>query len=155
MQDKILLGQGEDGWSIVDGILVYKGHIFLSAYSLLWQQLIADAHNVGHEGIQKTLHRLRASFHNPVLSKLVRDFVASCTVCQRNKTEHLHPAGLLQPLAVPTTIWADISMDFVLRSSEGAWQVCYSLSSGSFFEVRPLHYFGTSVYDQFCCSSIL
>lgn len=34
-------------------------------------------------------------------------------ICQRNKTEHLHPAGLLQPLTVPTAVWADISMDFI------------------------------------------
>jgi hypothetical protein len=40
-------------------------------------------------------------------------WVRNCDTCQRNKTEHLHPAGLLQPLAVPQQIWMDISMDFV------------------------------------------
>jgi hypothetical protein len=39
--------------------------------------------------------------------------VRGCITCQKNKTEHLHPAGLLQPLGVPSAIWADISMDFI------------------------------------------
>jgi hypothetical protein len=81
--------------------------------SPLWQHLLFDAHNMGHEGVQKTLHRLRASFHVPQMRKLVQEFVRSCLVCQRNKTEHLHPSGLLQPLTIPTQVWTDISMDFV------------------------------------------
>jgi hypothetical protein len=39
--------------------------------------------------------------------------VRACITCQRNKTDHLHPAGLLQPLEVPTTVWSDLTMDFI------------------------------------------
>ena len=62
---------------------------------------------------QKKLVRLRASFNNAQASKMVRDYVKACIVCQRNKTEHLHPADLLQPLDVPSATWSDIAMDFV------------------------------------------
>lgn len=68
---------------------------------------------MGYEGVQKTLVRLRTSFYYPHASRLVRDFIKGCLVYQRNKTEHLHPAGLLQPLDVPSSVWSDISMDFV------------------------------------------
>lgn len=74
--------------------------------------ILAAAH-VGHEGIQKTLQRPRSDFYVPHARQEVRDFVQACVTCQRNKTEHLHPTGLLQPLEVPTTVWTDISMDFV------------------------------------------
>ncbi|WVZ50867.1 hypothetical protein U9M48_002078, partial [Paspalum notatum var. saurae] len=57
---------------------------------------------------QKTLHCLRAEFYIDHDRAVVRDFVRACATCWRNKTEHLHPAGLLQP-----SVWSDIAMDFV------------------------------------------
>jgi len=71
------------------------------------------SHTQAHEGIQKTLHRLRRDFIVDHDRTVVRDFVWSCAVCQQNKTESLHPAGLLQPLPVPDQVWSDISMDFI------------------------------------------
>jgi len=62
---------------------------------------------------KKTLHRLCREFVVDHDRRLVKEFVRSCFTCQRNKTEHLHPAGLLQPLEVPSQVWSDISMDFV------------------------------------------
>jgi hypothetical protein len=74
--------------------------------------LLQEAHG-SHEGAQKTLHRFRASFYNAHAHRLVREYVRGCAICQRNKTEHLHPAGLLQPLPIPDHVWQDIAMDFV------------------------------------------
>jgi hypothetical protein len=37
----------------------------------------------------------------------------ACTTCQRNKSEHLHPADLLQPLDMLSSLWADVTMNFV------------------------------------------
>jgi hypothetical protein len=71
------------------------------------------AHSAGHEGVQKTLHRLRADFYIPGDRAMVQDWVRSCETCQRNKMETLRPAGVLQPLDVPSQVWADISMDFI------------------------------------------
>jgi transposase InsO family protein len=73
----------------------------------------AFAHGIGHEGTQKTLHRLRVEFYIPGDRALVADWVRNYTTCQRNKTPALSPAGLLQPLEVPSQVWADISMDFI------------------------------------------
>jgi hypothetical protein len=99
--------------SMADGFVMHRGRIFVPDESTLWPALLHQAHGTGHEGVQKTLVCLRASFYNPHASRKVREFVKSCTTCQRNKTEHLHPVGLLQPLDVPHLVWADIAMDFV------------------------------------------
>jgi hypothetical protein len=81
-------------------------------------------HEMGHEGVEKTLHHLRGNFHVPGARRLVQDYVRACTTCQRNKSEHLHPAGLLQPLDISSTVWSDIAMDFVLRLSARQWKIC-------------------------------
>jgi len=93
--------------------VLHKGRIFVPDSSSLCSVLLQHAHGTGHEEAQKTLHRLRAFFYSPHASKLIHDYVRSCTICQRSKTEHLHPAGLLQPLEVPSSVWADIAMDFI------------------------------------------
>ncbi|WVZ89345.1 hypothetical protein U9M48_035766 [Paspalum notatum var. saurae] len=72
-----------------------------------------DAHGMGHEGIQKTLHRVRAIFHIPGDRSRVQDHVRACATCQQNKIDQLRPACLLQPLEVPSAVWADIAMDFI------------------------------------------
>ena len=44
---------------------------------------------------------------------MVQDYVRACATCQRHKSEHLHPAGLLLPLPVPTMVWSDVGLDFI------------------------------------------
>jgi len=55
------------------------------------------------------------------MRKEVRRFIKECDICQQNKSENIHPAGLLQPSPIPTKIWTDISLDFIkgLPNSEG------------------------------------
>lgn len=59
----ILAGDVAPGWSVVDNLLLFHGRVFVPADCKVWATLIADTHNSGHEGTQKTLHRLRTQFH--------------------------------------------------------------------------------------------
>ena len=100
-------------WVLHDGLLIYKGKVFVPSTSPLLDVVLQLAHTEAHEGIQKTLQRLRTEFFVEHDRRRVHDFIQSCATCQKNKTEALHPAGLLQPLPVPSRVWADIAMDFV------------------------------------------
>jgi hypothetical protein len=109
------LGAGElqAPWRFDDGLLLHDSRIFLPDHGDLRRQALSLAHSAGHEGVQKTLHRLRSDFYIPGDRVLVQDWVRSCSTCQRNKTEARRLAGLLQPLDVPAQVWADISIDFI------------------------------------------
>jgi hypothetical protein len=47
------------------------------------------------------------------MQQKVKDFVKTCPVCQKNKSEHIPYPGLLAPLPVPEQAWTHVSMDFV------------------------------------------
>jgi len=81
-KQQIEQGEASAAWTIVDGLVLHDGRIFVPMSSALWPQLLATAHGAGHEGIQKTLHRLRSSFYNPHAMRLVRGYIKGCSVCQ-------------------------------------------------------------------------
>lgn len=98
------------------GLLKHKGRLVIGSHGELREKLINEFHNTalgGHSGVQVTYHRLKALFYWKGMKKEVKQFVRSCDNCQRNKTENIHPPGLLQPLAIPNQAWAQVSMDFI------------------------------------------
>lgn len=56
---------------------------------------------------------LKRHFWWDTLDRDVREYVAACTVCARNKTRNQHPFGLLQPLPTPHCPWSHIALDFI------------------------------------------
>ena len=112
LRDNIVQQRG-NLWHVQDGLIKKGNRVYVPPTSAFLQTVLQLAHTAGHEGVQKTLHHLRHDFVLDQDRSVVRDFVRACATCQRNKTEHLHPAELLQPLPVPSQVWSDISIDFV------------------------------------------
>lgn len=113
LRDAITGGERAGPWSLVDGLVAFSGRLYIPPTSPLLLELLAAVHEDGHEGVQRTLHRLRRDIHAPNLKRVEQDFVRAYATCQRYKSEHLQPAGLLMPLPVPSGIWTDIGLDFV------------------------------------------
>lgn len=107
-----------------DGIWLKNGVIFLSPQSSFVHLLLKEHHYSamgGHYGYHKTLTKLKQTFCWPNMCASVKSFIRQCSTCQQYKIDTLKPAGLLQPLPIPTKVWTEISMDFIegLPSSWG------------------------------------
>jgi hypothetical protein len=113
IHDEVRVGTCVAPWTVVDDMVAYGRHLYIPPISPLLQEIMEAIHEDGHEGVHRTLHRLRRDFHFPNMHHLVQEFMRSCPTCQRYKSKHLHPAGLLMPLPVSSAVWADISLDFV------------------------------------------
>lgn len=103
-------------FQLLQGCLYYKGRIVLPATSSWIPRLLEEFHCTpvgGHSGAYRTYRRLAASIYWKGMMKHTQQFVAECLVCQKNKYDTLAPAGLLQPLPIPTAVWEDIAMDFI------------------------------------------
>ncbi|KAL5777367.1 hypothetical protein ACOSP7_010293 [Xanthoceras sorbifolium] len=111
-------------YNMRDGVWFKSGRICLNPTSPLIKTILVENHSTpvgGHFGYHRTLNRIKTNFSWPNIKITIKDFIKSCDICQRCKTDSLSPAGLLQPLPIPTTVWTEISMDFVegLPTSHG------------------------------------
>jgi len=78
----------------------------------------------------------------------IAQFVAHCDTCQRIKTEHQKPAGLLQPLPTPVWKWDEIRMDFVVglpqtqKGYDSIWVIVDQLTKVAHFLLVRTNYGG-------------
>lgn len=106
----------DKGYSLINGILRYKGRIWLGANSTTQNHILQALHSSGvggHSGQLATCKRIKRLFSWPNLKKEVSLFVQSCEICQQAKAEHVRLPGLLQPLPVPDQAWDVVTLDFV------------------------------------------
>lgn len=99
-----------------EGYLLTRGIIYVPDYESLKVRILQQAHDsreAGHPGQLKTLEIVRRNFFWPRMRQFINEYINSCETCQRNKSSHHHPYGLLKPLPVPEGPWRSISMDHI------------------------------------------
>jgi hypothetical protein len=97
-------------------VIYYKVRIFLvpgSSFKRKVLQAFHDSSLAGHQGFIKTYRQIGERFAWKGLKGEVMRYIKECTLCQKNKDEHTHPTGLLQPLHIPEHKWESVSMDFI------------------------------------------
>jgi hypothetical protein len=104
-----------------EGVLWYKGRIFVPNVKELKVKILREAHESAysiHPGGNKMYHDLKATYWWYGMKRGVAENVALCDTCQRVKADHQQPAGLLQLLQVPEWKWEEIAMDFIVGLPE-------------------------------------
>ena len=82
LHTEIAAGSRSATCTIVDGMVLFGGRLYIPTASPLLQELLRAVHEDGHEGVQRTLHRLRRDFHFPNMKEEVQALVRACAVCQ-------------------------------------------------------------------------
>ena len=73
------------------------------------------------------------------MKKDIADYVSRCLICQKVKSEHKRPEGLLQTLDIPVWKWDDISMDFIVglprtkAGNDALWVIVDRLTTSARF----------------------
>ncbi|WVZ56830.1 hypothetical protein U9M48_007306 [Paspalum notatum var. saurae] len=100
-----------------EGVLWFKNRLVVPKDMELRKKILDEAHIsmfTLHPGSNKMYQDLKQKFWWTRMKREIAKYVSECDVCQRVKADHLKPAGMLQPLAVPAWKWEDIHMDFIV-----------------------------------------
>ena len=113
------IGNGKETEFTVNenGVLHYKDRVCVPDNNDLRKSILEEAHSGSftiHPGSTNMYQDLKMSFWWSRMKRDVLEFVTKCLVCQREKTEHQVPSGLLQPIRIPEWKWDRITMDFIV-----------------------------------------
>ncbi|WVZ76391.1 hypothetical protein U9M48_024368 [Paspalum notatum var. saurae] len=100
-----------------EGVLWFKNRLVVPKDMELRKKILDEAHTsmfTVHPGNNKMYQDLKQKFWWTRMKREIAKYVSECDICQRVKADHLKPAGMLQPLAVPAWKWKDIHMDFIV-----------------------------------------
>ena len=106
----------DEDWTQEQGLHLFKGWVYVPKDDHLRTRVIREHHDsttAGHPGRDKTLELITRNYWWPSLRSDVITYVKSCELCQRTKSFPAKPSGLLQPNAIPTGPWEDISADLI------------------------------------------
>jgi len=98
----------------------------------------------GNSGFLKTYHRVKKEFFWDGLKLDIQKFVAECLVFPQNKVETINIPSFLQPLAIPSQCWEEVSMVLSLvfpspKERQSSWWYFIDLPSMHIFVHYLIH----------------
>jgi len=105
-------------WSEDDGVLRFRGKIYVLQNSDLWRWIVSLCHDTkvaGHPRRWKTLELVSRNYWWPQMSRYIGQYVSTCDLCLRTKPIRQAPVGKLHPLRILDSQWDTLSVDFVVE----------------------------------------
>ena len=111
----------KEEWKIEQGLVTWKGRIYVPIDMTLWGSIIEIHHSWGHPGIHKTMELITQNYWWPGLQKDVQKYIQGCKTCQMIKPDCQAKPAPLQPNEILEKPWQIISMDMMglLPESKG------------------------------------
>ena len=99
-----------------NGLILWQGQIYVPANKELRQDIVYDFHDSaigGHRGVTETYGKLSASYYFPGMRTFVKNYIATCDICWKIKSQRHKPYGHLQPIDPPDRPWQVVTLDFI------------------------------------------
>jgi hypothetical protein len=112
------LKKGMQEWNYEDGLILYRGKVYVLKDNNLQQQIVKSYHDpviMGHPGWYKKTELVQHNYWWPGMTVFIKDYVEGCTICQETKNI-THPTQMpLQPTEIPHWPFEYITMDFITK----------------------------------------
>jgi hypothetical protein len=114
---RLELGEAQYVRQDVNGVLWFKDRLMVLKDFELHRKTMDEAHCSRYSidpGTNKMYQDLKKKICWTRMKREIAKYVSECDTCRRVKTDHLRPAGNLQPLSIPEWKWEGICMDFIV-----------------------------------------
>jgi len=108
-----------------DGLIYFEnwdGNKRICVPETLKIEIMEEVHNslteTAHGGYHKCYNKIATTYYWPRMSRDIKKYVTTCDICQKAKPRRHAPAGLLNPIPIPTQPFEVVSMDFIPELSE-------------------------------------
>jgi hypothetical protein len=150
IRDEITAGSRGAPWSLLDDMVAYAARLYVPRDSPLLLELVAAVHRDGHEGVQRTLHRLRRDFHFPAMRRVVQDFHFPAQQIRAS------PSGETTAAPAHSIGHVDRHRHGLHQSfGPGGGQVGDPYRGGPFQQILPFHPAGSPLQCRVCGTSVL
>jgi hypothetical protein len=95
-------------WSEMDGLLMFRGKVYVPNDKDLRRRIVAQHHDTaiaGHAGRWKTLELVSCNYWWPQMSRYIGIYVRTCDPCNRTKVQRRRPQGELHLIDTPQGHW--------------------------------------------------